>query len=318
MNIARGSASEFEASGRTIAGFIRRLNDSLFQAAAVKVSEMDWNVGQSIRSIWESCDLSASEFADEVAAYYQCPRMTLPELLAVPSLVGRFTRRFLLDAVIFPYDVGGGFFGLAVADPTDVAAQRGAEIVLGGPVAVSIASFEDIAAALSERLGSDEDGPSTSSSVLASGAVEESVDSLRDLASGAPVVRAVNDLLDKAVELRASDIHIEPMRNGLTVRMRVDGLLRAVPAPAHALPQKARLVRGGFDMRVGRTGVAVRFRSEGARIDLNAAPSDLLTGLLTAVGVDPLRAETFAECVVGWRTKAKADTDQEGYVGSAF
>jgi general secretion pathway protein K len=76
-----------------------------------------------------------------------------------------------------------------------------------------------------------------------------------------------------------------------------------------ALPEKARLVRGGFDMRVGRTGVAVRFRSEGARIDLNAAPTDLLTGLFTAVGVDPMRAETFAERVVGWRTKAKASGD---------
>ena len=72
-----------------------------------------------------------------------------------------------------------------------------------------------------------------------------------------------------------------------------------------ALPENARLVRGGFDMRVGRTGVAVRFRSEGARIDLNAAPLDLLAGLFTAAGVDPMRAETFAERVVGWRTKAK-------------
>ena len=51
------------------------------------------------------------------------------------------------------------------------------------------------------------------------------------------MVRAVNDLLEKAVELRASDIHIEPFRTGLVVRMRVDGLLRAVPAPAGVLPQ---------------------------------------------------------------------------------
>ena len=36
--------------------------------------------------------------------------------------------------MIFPYDAGSGRFGLVVADPTDVAAQRGAEIVLGGPV----------------------------------------------------------------------------------------------------------------------------------------------------------------------------------------
>jgi general secretion pathway protein E len=276
MNIARGSANEFEASGRTAAGFIRHLNDSLFHDAAVKVSEMDWNVGQPIRSIWESSDLSASEFADEVAAYYQRPRMTLPELLAFPSLVERFTRRFLLEAVIFPYDVGGGLFGLAVADPTDVAAQRGAEIVLGGPIAVSIASFEDIAAALSERLGSDEDGSSTSSSVLASGAVEESVDSLRDLASGAPVVRAVNDLLDKAVELRASDIHIEPMRNGLTVRMRVDGLLRAVPAPAHALPQalisRIKILAGLniAERRLPQDGAA-RLEASGLNLDVRVA-----------------------------------------------
>jgi general secretion pathway protein K len=76
-----------------------------------------------------------------------------------------------------------------------------------------------------------------------------------------------------------------------------------------ALPEKARPVRGGFDIRVGRTAVKIRFRSEAARIDLNAAPADLLTGLFTEVGVDPARAETFAERVVGWRTKARAASD---------
>jgi len=63
------------------------------------------------------------------------------------------------------------------------------------------------------------------------------IESLRDLASGAPVVRGVNELLEKAIELRASDIHIAPSRTGLVVRMRIDGLLRIVPAPADALPQ---------------------------------------------------------------------------------
>ena len=44
-------------------------------------------------------------------------------------------------------------------------------------------------------------------------------------------------MFEKAVELRASDIHIEPFRTGLVVRMRVDGLLRNVPVPANVLPQ---------------------------------------------------------------------------------
>jgi general secretion pathway protein K len=76
-----------------------------------------------------------------------------------------------------------------------------------------------------------------------------------------------------------------------------------------ALPEKARPAWGGFNLRVGCTGVAVRFRSEAARIDLNAAPVDLLAGLFIALGVDSFRAETFAERIVGWRTKAKASGD---------
>ena len=60
----------------------------------------------------------------------------------------------------------------------------------------------------------------------------DDIDSLRDLASGAPVVRAVNDLLEKAIELRATDIHVEPFRNGMVLRMRVDGLLQVAPDTA--------------------------------------------------------------------------------------
>jgi general secretion pathway protein E len=284
MNIAKSSAREIEAYGLTTVGFMKHLNDNVFrEPIKVNIPEFDRRVGLdsnvdrlSIRSIWEGCDLSAGEFADEVATYYRLPRTTLPELLAAPSLVNNFTRRFLRETTIFPYDVGGGRFGLAVADPSDLAAQRGAEIVLGGPITLSIASFEDIAAALFERLGSDEDGASTSSPVLASGALEESVDSLRDLASGAPVVRAVNDLLEKAVELRASDIHIEPMRNGLTVRMRVDGLLRAMPAPAHALPQalisRIKILAGLniAERRLPQDGAA-RLEAAGLNLDVRVA-----------------------------------------------
>jgi len=53
----------------------------------------------------------------------------------------------------------------------------------------------------------------------------------------ASTLDAVNDLIEKAIELRASDIHIEPFRTGLTVRMRVDGLLQVVPTPPDVLPQ---------------------------------------------------------------------------------
>ena len=60
---------------------------------------------------------------------------------------------------------------------------------------------------------------------------EEDVEHLRDLASEAPVIRLVNLIMQRAVEARASDIHIEPFENRLKVRYRIDGVLQEVEAP---------------------------------------------------------------------------------------
>src|SRR5579875_2351635 len=57
---------------------------------------------------------------------------------------------------------------------------------------------------------------------------EEDVNHLRDLASEAPVIRLVNQLINRALEQRASDIHIEPFEHELKVRYRIDGVLHDV------------------------------------------------------------------------------------------
>ena len=190
-----------------------------------------------LRDLWELTDLSANDFADEVAGFYRLPRLGLPELLTASSLAPRFSSRFLREMTVFPCQTGKERgHTLVVADPTDSAAVRAAQIVLGGPVAVVVASFEDVATILSKRLGEDE-LLTSEAGVPAAPQTDDDIESLRDLASGAPVVRAVNDLLEKAVELRATDVHIEPVRGGLILRLRVDGLLRGVPTPAEVLPQ---------------------------------------------------------------------------------
>jgi len=207
------------------------LSDTKLEFASSSASTAE----RSLRRLWESTELTANGFADEVAQFYGLKRLTLPQLVAAPALTGRFSPRFLRDTAVFPFEMPKGHYKLAVADPSDAAAVRAAEIVLGAPVLLEIASFEDIATVLGEQLGGEETAAGDGGA--AGARAEDDIESLRDLASGAPVVRAVNDLLEKALELRASDIHIEPFRNGLVVRMRVDGLLRAVTAPANALPQ---------------------------------------------------------------------------------
>lgn len=53
----------------------------------------------------------------------------------------------------------------------------------------------------------------------------EDPERLKDIASEAPVIKYLNDLLSRAVELNASDIHIEPQEKRFVVRMRIDGVL---------------------------------------------------------------------------------------------
>jgi general secretion pathway protein E len=190
---------------------------------------------RTLRDLWEASDLSANDFAEEVARFHELPRAALPQLIAATPLTAKFSRRFLRETLVFPYQHADGAPRLVVADPNDAAAVRAAEIVLGREIALEVASFEDLATVLAKRLGEDDqdaaDGADSSST-----RADDDVEALRDLASGAPVVRAVNDLVERAMELRATDIHIEPFRSGLIVRMRVDGLLRAVPAPPGVLP----------------------------------------------------------------------------------
>ena len=204
----------------------------------VGMAHSTWSENQDgltgLRKLWEQSDLPANEFADEVARFYNLPRVHLPQLMVASPLLGQFSRRFLRDMLAFPYRSTDGEIRLAIADPNDTASVHAAEIVLGSPIPIDIASFEDIATALTERLG-EEDAATAADAPQAHS--DDDIESLRDLASGAPVVRGVNELLEKAVELRASDIHLAPSRSGLMARMRIDGLLRTVPAPPDALPQ---------------------------------------------------------------------------------
>lgn len=191
--------------------------------------------GKPLHRLWQQTEISASEYADEVARFFALPRVSLAELMSATPRTAKFSPRFLRESCIFPCTADGGQARVVIADPTDTAAVRAAELVLGAPLAIAIASFEDIATALTARL--DESANASAESAGSLGRLDDDVESLRDLASGAPVVRALNDLLERAVELRATDIHIEPFASGLVVRMRVDGLLRVVPTPVGALPQ---------------------------------------------------------------------------------
>src|SRR6202012_2644037 len=139
-----------------------------------------------LRELWEATDLSAAEFADEVSNYFGVVRLTLPQLLAAAPWLGGFSRRFLRESTIFPFRAPNGGYRIAVADPSDTAAIRAPEIVFGEAIDVAVASFEDITTVLDQRIEQDgaavDEGTRTSRQQS-----DDDIESLRDLASGAPV-----------------------------------------------------------------------------------------------------------------------------------
>mgnify|MGYP002621412789 CR=1 FL=1 len=132
-------------------------------------------------------------------------------------------------------------------------------------------SAPDIEACLQRLSGAAEAGEAARE---AAGSDEAVAAGLRDLASGAPVVVAVDDMLRRALDLRATDIHIEPMRGRLALRFRIDGVLRVMPSPPHELgeaivsrvkvlagldiAERRKPQDGGMRLRVGERDIELR------------------------------------------------------------
>jgi len=76
-------------------------------------------------------------------------------------------------------------------------------------------------------------------------------------------------------------------------------------------PVQSRPTHGRFSFHLGQGNVAVEFQTEAARIDLNAAPKQLLVGLFLALGTRRDDAETYADRVISWRTAPPKDQNLE-------
>ena len=158
-----------------------------------------------------------------------------PEL---PILEERVSARFLRDARVLPLAEGEHELVLAMADPTDSYTISAFEMVTGLKVRPRVAIPTELEAALERLYGA---GKSALGQIM--GDVEQrddlafdaDVQHLKDLASEAPVIRLVSLIITNALEMRASDIHIEPFENRLIVRYRIDGVLHEVESPPRRL-----------------------------------------------------------------------------------
>ncbi len=151
------------------------------------------------------------------------------------------SQAFLREKLIFPLKVAGSTLTIAVFDPFDLFTIEHLKVSLGKEVKVVLASEQDILEAIEGYYGT---GNSTMDRMVDNikdddingvGIDSETPEHIRDMASEAPVIKLVNHIISQAMEMRASDIHLEPFSEDLILRYRIDGMLHAFEAPPKRL-----------------------------------------------------------------------------------
>ncbi|UHD14207.1 type II secretion system ATPase GspE [Thiocapsa bogorovii] len=174
--------------------------------------------------------ISERDMAQAMSDVLELPLTDASTFPSEPLREDLFSLRFLKDAKILPVSEDQDSIQVAFADPIDRFAVEAMQMAAGKPVKALVGLPSEIELALERLYEKVEEAPESAEAALGD-FDEEDIEHLKDLASEAPVIRMVNQLIQKALESRASDIHIEPFADQLKVRYRVDGILKEVDAP---------------------------------------------------------------------------------------
>ena len=209
------------------------------------------------------------------------------------SILEGFPVRLLHRHGIFPIDRSPSSIRIVVSDPFDVQAADAVAAATGLFVMTSLALPHEVATLIKTHLGV---GAQTLDGLLAQAAENtDEVEILGDLsfeeseaaamAQQASVVRLVNDILTEAVNVRASDIHMEAQATGMKIRYRIDGVLQNQPVPAElnrfqaAILSRLKIMArlNIAEKRVPQDG-RIKLRVSGREIDIRVSIIPMLHG----------------------------------------
>jgi type IV pilus assembly protein PilB len=159
------------------------------------------------------------------------PHVSLYRYPIDPKLTNLIPKEFAKRHMVMPLKIEGERLFVAMADPMDFFVIDDLRLSTGFHIETAIASKDDILRAIHTYYDINE---SVEDFLQMAPAAETTVEEERAIEEDSPIVRLVNQILQLAVEQRASDIHIDPQETKILVRYRIDGMLRTDRAlPKH-------------------------------------------------------------------------------------
>jgi len=172
------------------------------------------------------------DVADNFALAHHLQRVRAEQYPPQSPLLDTVSQRFLKFHHAVGLQADDDCIDVAVVDPEDDYLPQALRLATGKQIRLHVGQLSDIDAALEIQYG---EGKSQMDKLMDGLSIEdesnEDLEHLKDLASEAPIIKMVNFILQKAVESRASDVHIEPFEQSLKVRLRIDGVLQDIDSP---------------------------------------------------------------------------------------
>ncbi len=263
--------------GRIDAEALQRALQSQKEAPGLRIGELLARMGL----------IGSRDIAETLAAQTGKPLASAIDFPAFPLFEDVLSPRFLRETLSLPLADDGQRLVVAMADPANEYAVEALRISTGREVDIRIAAREDIEAAFERLFGAGRSAMGQIvddiESVNTHDFDGDDVQHLKDQASEAPVIRLVGLIIRKALETRASDIHIEPFENRLIVRYRIDGVMHEVESPPRRLSAAmiSRVkIMASLDIaerRLPQDG-RIKLRMQGKEIDLRVSTVPTMHG----------------------------------------
>ncbi|MGC8490440.1 MAG: GspE/PulE family protein [Syntrophobacteraceae bacterium] len=172
-----------------------------------------------------------------MAKHLDIPMLDREDYPEKPVLLEGVSMFFLRKHAVLPIQVESGRVRVVVNDPMNLPVLNSVSNYFGGmELGLCIGQREEIRTAIDRLYGTAaREAEEQSINTIDASGFEDDLEHLRGLAQEAPIVRLVNVLISRALDMRASDIHFEPFERAFHVRCRVDGVLFDLDQPQKAM-----------------------------------------------------------------------------------
>jgi general secretion pathway protein E len=198
------------------------LSDRDLERARVAKREMGCMLGEALVRLGLVAESNVAKFLGEELGVVVADKADYPE---EPALLDLVPEHFLLNNSVVPLSQTDDRLVLAALRPQDDFIRKALRLATGKEIELCLGMAADIESAL-ERYCQTEEEDTLDTFGAFDVNDDEFVEHLKDLASEAPVIQRVNQIIQRSLDIEASDVHLEHFDDGLRLRYRIDGVLQ--------------------------------------------------------------------------------------------